>query len=112
MTEFSHVSELRSDASAHDTQEFRTCAYASCGVRFKPTRPWQRFHADACRRAFHRPNEATESDKRVLVGTPMRGVISKVSILKRGKVSAVIHFGIDEQDRARQLTPGEEIEIV
>lgn len=78
------------------------CALSSCATPFTPRKPWQKFHTDECRREFHRTQGRP----------PMRGVISKVSILKRGEVSIMLRFGIDEQDRARQLTPGRTLEVV
>lgn len=90
------------DASAQPTSEYLVCALPSCGVTFRPVKPWHKFHSDKCRREFHRAQGRP----------PMRGVISKVSILKRGEVSIMLRFGIDEQDRARQLTPGRTLEVV
>lgn len=90
------------DASAQPVTQEILCGLPQCGVKFKPNKPWQKFHADKCRREFHRTQGRP----------PMRGVISKVSILKRGEVSIMLRFGIDEQDRARQLTPGRTLEVV
>lgn len=102
MTDSASPSIPAPDASAQPVEQEILCGLPQCGVTFKPSKPWQKFHTEKCRREFHRTQGRP----------PMRGVISKVSVLKRGKVSAVIHFGIDEQDRSRQLTPGQEIEIV
>jgi hypothetical protein len=41
----------------------------------------------------------------------MRGIVSRVSILKSGEVSVVMRFGLDET-RARGLTPGAVLETV
>jgi uncharacterized C2H2 Zn-finger protein len=31
----------------------RPCKNPRCKVIFKPTRAWQEFHSEACRRAYH-----------------------------------------------------------
>ena len=38
--------------------------------------------------------------------TPLRAILSRVSILKRGEVSLVLRIGIEQQQLARTLTPG------
>lgn len=42
---------------------------------------------------------------RLLKSAPMRGRVSKVSVLPRGVRSVVIHFGLDEPG-AQDLKPG------
>jgi hypothetical protein len=41
---------------------------------------------------------------------PMRGKVSRISVIRSGEVSMVVRFGIDEA-RARGLTPGTLVEL-
>jgi hypothetical protein len=45
------------------------------------------------------------------VAQPLRGRISRVSVLPRGKVSVVMHFDLVDGDRARSLTPDTVLEV-
>jgi hypothetical protein len=41
---------------------------------------------------------------------PLRGKVSRISVIRSGEVSMVVRFGIDEA-RARGLTPGTLVEL-
>ena len=51
----------------------------NCGCEFEPTRPTQRFHNDACRRAWHRKG-----------GLP--GKVAGIYQLANGSWSIVVHY--------------------
>lgn len=42
----------------------------------------------------------------------LRAIVSQVTIRKRGEISVVVRFDIDERERAQKLTPGQIVEIV
>ena len=44
-------------------------------------------------------------------GNPMRGRVSRVSVIRGGEVSVVLRFGLEELDRAKQLMPGVLLEV-
>lgn len=44
-------------------------------------------------------------------GNPMRGRVSRVSVIRGGEVSVVLRFGLEELDRAKQLMPGVVLEV-
>lgn len=72
-----------------------TCVYCAGPI---PPRRRGRYCSPAHRTAWLRENG-------------MRGIVSRVSILKSGEVSVVMRFGLDET-RARGLTPGAVLETV
>jgi hypothetical protein len=84
---------------ADSSSETRVC---QCGVAFTARKPWQRFHSLACKRTFH----ATRNEH------GLRGKVNSVSILKRGVVSVVLRFDLEDRDRAQQLTPGTVLEVL
>jgi hypothetical protein len=79
--------------------ETRLCP---CGVEFVARKPWQRFHAAACRRSFHA----------VRTEHGLRAKVSSVKILKCGVVSVVLRFDVEDRGRAQQLTPGAGIQVL
>lgn len=75
------------------------CAY--CLTPFLPRRSWAKFCSTACR------NEANLRK----VDQGMRGVVSRVSTMKRGGVSVVLRFGLEERDRILKLEPGKVVAL-
>lgn len=74
---------------------------AACGAPFRRAKNWQRFCSPKCRAAYHVSGDGG-----------LRGVVSKVSVMRRGVVSVVLRFDLTERDRAGALTPGDVIEVV
>ena len=72
-----------------------------CGGSFRPRKRWQRFCSPKCRTAHHAAADGA-----------LRGVVSKVSVMRRGKVSVVVHFDLEDRERAGGLTPGDVIEVL
>jgi len=77
----------------------RSCP--QCGSPFAPRRSHQKFCCRTCWSAFHEARPAG-----------LRGVVSKVSITRRGYVTVLVRFGIEDRQAASQLTPGDLVEIV
>lgn len=73
----------------------RPCGY--CLAPFLPRRPWAKFCSTACR------NEANARK----IGNGIRGVVSSVRVMKRGSVSVVLRFGLEERERVLKLAPGD-----
>jgi hypothetical protein len=74
---------------------------AHCGSAFVPRKRWAKFCSPKCRTDHH-----AKSDD------GLRAVVSKVSVMRRGTVSVVLRFGLEDRDRAAALTPGDVIEVV
>jgi hypothetical protein len=97
----------RSDASATAPRrdplqggtDGQPCAH--CGSPFVPRKRWAKFCSPKCRTDHHAASDGG-----------LRAVVSKVSVMRRGTVSVVLRFGIDERDRAAALTPGDVIEVL
>lgn len=73
---------------------------ACCGRSFNARRAWHRFCSRTCRMANHEAK-----------GDTLRAVVSSVRIMRRGAVSVVIRFGLEDRDRALKLEPGKVVEI-
>lgn len=78
-----------------------SCALPSRGRTFHPVKPWQKFCSPRCRTQAYVGGDGA-----------MRGVVSKVSVMRRGVVSVVVRFDLEDRDRAQGLTPGDVIEVV
>jgi hypothetical protein len=88
----------------HSPETSRPTVIRACGYCFKsflPRRPWAKYCSTACR------NEAAA--KKATTG--MRGVVSRVSTMKRGGVSVVLRFGLEERDRVLKLEPGKVVGV-
>ena len=77
-----------------------TCVH--CHEPFEPKRPHHKFCKPSCRQAHFDAHPLTE-------GTA--ATVKTLRILKSGKVSAVMHFGQDERERALKLTPGQLVSV-
>lgn len=77
------------------------CARPGCQKPFTPIKPWQRYCSRACRSAAHNACDGG-----------MRGMVSSVRVMRRGQVSVVLRFSLDERDRALQIEPGHVLEVV
>lgn len=89
-------------AAAEPTAWLVSCAY--CFRAFVPSgrqRKRQRFCQQVCRTEYHAAR----------IGQGIRGVVSSVRIMKRGSVSVVLRFGLDERDRALKLEPGKVVGV-
>lgn len=75
-------------------------ACAQCGSTFVPRKRWAKFCSAKCRTAHHAGDDG------------LRAVVSKVTVMRRGKVSVVLHFDLEDRDRAAALTPGDVIEVL
>lgn len=91
-----HCEHPRADAEADSS---RQCGY--CLTPFLPRRTWQLYCSTACR------NEANA--RKVTNG--IRGVVSSVRTMKRGTVSVVLRFGLEERDRILKLEPGKVVAV-
>jgi hypothetical protein len=89
-------------AAASDDAATRPCDY--CLQPFAPQgrqRKRQRFCSVPCRNEYHAQR----------IGQGMRGVVSSVRIMRRGSVSVVLRFGLDERERALKLEPGKVVAV-
>lgn len=77
----------------------RACDF--CRDPFVPRRPHQRFCSTACRQGFHAQGDHG-----------LRGAVVSNRILRRGKVSMVIQFGIEDREAALAIVPGDVVEVV
>lgn len=74
-----------------------------CHNDFTQHRPHQKYCSKACRLAHHEAHPLSDGS---------RATVKTVRVLKSGRVSAVMHFAIDERERALRLTPGEAVNVV
>lgn len=72
-----------------------------CGAEFVPHKPWATFCSKSCRNAWHAADDGG-----------LRGVVSSVRVMRRGVVSVVVRFGIEDRDRAVALDPGAVLEVL
>ena len=72
-----------------------------CQKPFTPMKRWARFCSKPCRVAFHNACDGG-----------LRGLVSSVRVMRRGQVSVVIRFALDDRDRALQFEPGHILEVV
>lgn len=97
MTETATAIPMHCDASGADAAT-RPCDY--CLSPFAPQgrqRTRQRFCSPACRTQYHAER----------IGQGIRGVVSSVRIMRRGSVSVVLRFGLEERERVLKLAPGD-----
>ena len=73
-----------------------------CSNDFTPRRTHQKFCGKACRVAHHETHQSTN-------GTA--ATVKSLRVLKSGKVAAVMHFALDERERALRLTPGQAVSV-
>lgn len=50
--------------------------------------------------------------RRALPGPTVRAVVSRVTVRKRGEVSVVLRFDLEDRDTAANLTPGTVVELL
>ena len=74
---------------------------SQCQTPFKPTRPHQVFCSKQCRSDHHNAFDGG-----------LRGVVSSVRVMRRGSVSVVLRFGIEDRERALKLEPGKLLDVV
>lgn len=101
MTETATALPMHCDATSADVAT-RPCDY--CLQPFAPQgrqRRRMRFCSSTCRTEFHAQR----------IGHGIRGVVSSVRIMRRGSVSVVLRFGLDERDRALKLEPGKVVAV-
>jgi len=89
---------MNANASGATTPGDRVCM--QCAAPFTARRPWARFCSAKCRNLHHAGDDA------------LRGKVSKVSVMRRGKVSVVVHFDLEDRERAAALTPGDVLEVL
>lgn len=77
----------------------RRCRH--CGGTFTARKGWQLYCSPRCRSQHHGLGDGA-----------LRGVVSKVSVMRRGVVSVVLRFDLTERERAQALTPGDVLEIM
>jgi hypothetical protein len=102
MTETAATLPMHCDAPSAADADAKVCDY--CLAPFAATgrqRKRQRFCSSTCRTEFHAQR----------IGQGIRGVVSSVRIMRRGSVSVVLRFGLDERDRALKLEPGKVVAV-
>jgi hypothetical protein len=75
----------------------------NCAASFKPRREHQVYCGDRCRKAAHAARQSAGAQ---------RARVSKVSLLKGGKVSVVLTFLPIDRAFAISLEPGTLVEVV
>lgn len=97
----SDAAEMHCDAAPADNAEIgcKSCGY--CFKAFTPRRHWAKWCSSACR------NEANARK----ASTGMRGIVSSVRIMRRGSVSVVLRFGLEERERVLKLEPGKVVGV-
>lgn len=75
---------------------------AHCPREFQPKRPHQRFCSAKCRAAAHSAHSGDGG---------LRGVVSRVSLLKGGEVSIVLRFAAIDRENALSCHPGGIVEV-
>lgn len=76
---------------------------AGCQREFEPKRSDQKYHSPKCRQDHYAAN---------LGDGALRGAVSRVSLLKGGKVSVVLTFLPIDRDNALQVMPGSMVEVL